>query len=163
MLILKSSKENIIKGGIIFASGDVIASLIIDEFSVLRCIGMLLTGAFIYAFEIPNYFSWIELKTNSFNKLKGYLLKVLLAVAYFNPIWIFRHMIIIKIISGFRINEIGFNLFLIALKSFAYNLPFALVVNFIIQNKINLKYRFIASAIFSALMAIYYALSLRWL
>jgi hypothetical protein len=34
-----------------------------------------------------------------------------------------------------------------------------LVANYVIQNKISLQWRFLASAIFSGLMAVYYALS----
>ncbi len=54
---------------------------------------------------------------------------------------------------------INLGLFIIVLKSFTVNIPVAFAANYIIQNKIQLKYRFLSSAIFSSLMAIYYALS----
>jgi len=49
---------------------------------------MVLIGATLYTFEIPNYFNWVVRKTN---KLYG-LTKITLAIAYFNPLWIARHL-----------------------------------------------------------------------
>ena len=77
---------------------------------------------------------------------------------YFNPIWIWRHLLFIKIFSG-NLAQINMNLFFIACFSFLVNIPISLIANYTIQNKIKLGWRFLASAIFSALMAIYYALS----
>ena len=77
---------------------------------------------------------------------------------YFNPLWIFRHLVIIKIFS--LQSEFSFkNLLIISSFSFLVNIPISFFGNFIIQNKIKLNHRFLASAIFSALMAVYYALS----
>lgn len=119
---------------------------------------MMLIGATIYAFEIPNYFAWIDKKTTQFSGIKKTLTKTGLAVAYFNPLWIFRHLAFIKLFSG-NFSGINFNLLEIALLSFLVNIPISFIVNYIIQNKIKLDWRFLASAIFSAIMAIYYALS----
>ena len=119
---------------------------------------MMLIGATIYAFEIPNYFIWIDKKTASFTGIKKTVAKTGLAIAYFNPIWVFRHLAFIKLLTG-NYDQINTDLLTIALLSFAVNIPISFTVNFIIQNKIHLNWRFIASAIFSALMAIYYALS----
>jgi hypothetical protein len=119
---------------------------------------MILIGATIYAYEIPNYFAWIDTKTKKIIGLKKPLTKTLLAIAYFNPIWIWRHLLFIKLFSG-NLNQINLNLLQIALLSFVVNIPISFIANFIIQNKIKLSWRFLASAIFSALMAIYYALS----
>ncbi|WP_218771110.1 MULTISPECIES: hypothetical protein [unclassified Tenacibaculum] len=119
---------------------------------------MMLIGATIYAFEIPNYFIWIDKKTAAFTGIKKTVAKTGLAIAYFNPIWVFRHLAFIKLFSG-NYDEINKDLLMIALLSFTVNIPISFTVNFIIQNKIHLNWRFIASAIFSALMAIYYALS----
>ncbi len=119
---------------------------------------MILVGATIYAFEIPNYFSWIDQKTKKLVGLKSTLTKTVLAIAYFNPLWIFRHLAFIKIFSG-NFTEINLGLLKIAFLSFLVNIPISFLANFIIQNKFKLKWRFIASAIFSAVMAIYYALS----
>lgn len=119
---------------------------------------MMLIGATVYAFEVPNYFAWIDERTASLNGIKKTLAKTGLAIAYFNPLWIFRHLAFIKLFSG-NYAQINSHLLTIALWSFLANIPISFIANFIIQNKIRLDWRFVASAIFSALMAIYYALS----
>ncbi|PKV51736.1 hypothetical protein ATE84_3834 [Aquimarina sp. MAR_2010_214] len=119
---------------------------------------MILVGATIYAFEIPNYFSWIDRKAANLNGVKKTLAKTGLAIAYFNPLWIFRHLAFIKFFSG-NYEQINNNVLLIAFWSFLANILISFVANYLIQNKIRLDWRFMASAIFSALMAIYYALS----
>ncbi|WP_221267549.1 hypothetical protein [Lacinutrix iliipiscaria] len=129
-----------------------------DEFSWYRLLGMILVGASFYAFEIPNYFDWIDKKTQISKGIKATLSKTLLAILYFNPLWIARHLLFIKLFSG-QFESIGFNLLEIAFWSFLVNIPISFIANYIIQNKFKLKWRFMASAIFSALMAIYYALS----
>ncbi len=123
-----------------------------------RLLGMVLIGATIYAFEIPNYFAWIDKKTGSYTGIKKTLAKTGLAIAYFNPLWIFRHLAFIKLFSG-NYEQINSNLMIIALWSFLANIPISFVANYLIQNKVRLDWRFMASAIFSAIMAIYYALS----
>ncbi len=128
------------------------------EFSIYRLLGMVLIGATIYSFEIPNYFSWIDKKTISYNGIKKTLAKTGLAIAYFNPLWIFRHLAVIKLFSG-NYQQINSSLLLIAFWSFLANIPISFIANYMIQNKVRLDWRFMASAIFSALMAIYYALS----
>jgi len=152
-------RKNIIKGAIIYSAGDTIASLILNEFNIVRLLGMILIGATIYAFEIPNYFAWIDKKTSSYKNAKRWLGKTIWAIIYFNPLWIARHLLFIKLFSG-NLDQISLDLLRIALLSFITNIPISFVANFIIQNKVHLKWRFFASAIFSALMAIYYALCL---
>lgn len=119
---------------------------------------MMFVGATFYAFEIPNYFDWIVKKTKNSSGIKQTLAKTGLAIAYFNPLWIFRHLAFIKLFSG-NYELINMDLFSIALLSFTVNIPISFVANYLIQNKIKLNWRFMASAIFSALMAIYYAMS----
>jgi len=119
---------------------------------------MILIGATFYAFEIPNYFDWIVKKTQHLKGLKATLAKTVLAVLYFNPLWIARHLLFIKLFSG-QFEGIGFNLMQTALWSFLVNIPISFIANYVIQNRIKLKWRFLGSATFSALMAIYYALS----
>ncbi|WP_204336750.1 hypothetical protein [Cryomorpha ignava] len=120
--------------------------------------GIMLVGATLYAFEIPNYFAWIEKRTLSLSGIKKTLAKTGLAIAYFNPIWIFRHLAFIKLFSG-NYAQINGNLLRIAFWSFLLNIPISFLANYLIQNKVKLDWRFIASAIFSAIMAVYYALS----
>ncbi|MFK5889250.1 MAG: hypothetical protein QM486_00800 [Flavobacteriaceae bacterium] len=152
------SKNNILKGALIYATGDTIAAVILGEFNMMRLLGMMLIGATFYAFEIPNYFKWIETKTQNLKGLTYLLSKTGLAIAYFNPLWIARHLFFIKLFSG-QFDALNWGLLSIALISFAVNIPISFIANFLIQTKTPLKWRFLASAIFSALMAIYYALS----
>ncbi len=152
------SKNNILKGALIYATGDTIAAVILGEFNMMRLLGMMLIGATFYAFEIPNYFKWIETKTQNLKGLTYLLSKTGLAIAYFNPLWIARHLFFIKLFSG-QFDALNWSLLSIALISFAVNIPISFIANFLIQTKTPRKWRFLASAIFSALMAIYYALS----
>lgn len=155
---MKYTRQNILKGAAIYSIGDTVAAMLLDEFSVGRLLGMMLIGALVYSFEIPNYFAWIDKKTNAFRGIKKTLVRTGLAIAYFNPLWIFRHLAFIKLFSG-NYTQINTSLFVVAFWSFLVNIPISLVANFLIQNKIKLDWRFVASAIFSGLMAIYYALS----
>ena len=157
-MILKFSKLNIVRGAIIYSIGDTIAAIVLDEFLWTRFFGMALIGATLYALEIPNYFSWIDRKTKQLKGSRLTLAKTGLAILYFNPLWIARHLLFIKLFSG-QINDVGMQLLEIAFWSFLVNIPISFVANYIIQNKIHLNWRFLASAIFSAIMAIYYALS----
>lgn len=124
----------------------------------MRLLGIAFIGATVYAFEIPNYFNWIDKKTIHQNGIKKTLTKTLLAILYFNPLWIARHLLFIKLFSGL-FNEISSTLLTISFWSFVINIPISFIANYLIQNKIKLKWRFLASAVFSGLMAIYYALS----
>ena len=60
---LQYTKANILRGALIYSAGDMVASILLDEFTLYRLIGMMLLGATVYAFEIPNYFQWIVKKT----------------------------------------------------------------------------------------------------
>ena len=119
---------------------------------------MILVGATFYAFEIPNYFDWIVKKTEHQKGIKATLTKTGLAILYFNPLWIARHLLFIKLFSG-QFELVGWNLLEIAFWSFLANILISFMANYVIQNQFMLKWRFLASAIFSAFMAIYYALS----
>lgn len=152
------TKANILRGAIIYSTGDLIAALLLSEFSITRLLGMILIGATLYAFEIPNYFAWIERKTSLLIGFKKTLVKTGLAILYFNPLWIARHLLFIKLFSG-NFDQIDMNLLKVASLSFIVNIPISFVANYLIQNKVHLDWRFLASAIFSALMAIYYAMS----
>lgn len=155
---LQYLRTDVVKGAIIYGLGDLIATLILDEFSVYRLLGMVFIGATLYAFEIPNVFQWIERKTMHLLGTKRTLTKTALAMGYFNPIWIARHLLFIKIFS-LHFDQIGWDLMKVAWWSFLFNIPISILANYLIQNKIYLSWRFMASAVFSALMAIYYALS----
>lgn len=157
-------KKDIIKGAIVYPIGDTIATLILGEFNWIRFFGILVVGATLYAFEVPNYFRWIEMKTKQLVGTKKTMAKTLLAIAFFNPLWIFRHLFFIKLFTGKLaiVNDTGISLnslWHIALQSFLAGAVISFIANYIIQNKIKLEGRFLASAIFSGLMAIFYAFS----
>jgi hypothetical protein len=152
------SKANVVRGLLIYASGDSIAALIQGDFTLHRFFGMMIIGATIYALEIPNYFKWIDTRVPDHHGIKNTLKRTTLAMAYFNPLWITRHLLFIKIIS-LEWNTISWHLLVLGLWSFILNIPISLLANYLIQNKIHLSWRFFASAVFSALMAIYYALA----
>ena len=153
--------EDVLRGSMIYAAGDTAAALLAGEFSVLRLLGILLIGGTVYAFEIPNYFNWIDRRVQASGGFQSALQRALLAMAYFNPLWIARHILFIKLFQG-EWAQIGWGLLATGLASFLVNIPISLLANLIIQNKIPLRWRFVASAVFSALMAVYYALSAIW-
>ncbi|MCK5401892.1 MAG: hypothetical protein KAJ28_09695, partial [Flavobacteriaceae bacterium] len=97
-------------------------------------------------------------KTKKSVGIKQTLSKTILAITYFNPLWIARHLFFIKLFS-MNFENIQLDIFTIALWSFIINIPISFIANYIIQNKIKLNWRFLASAVFSAIMAIYYAMS----
>lgn len=155
---LHYKKANALKGALIYSAGDSIAALLMDEFSIYRLLGMVFIGATLYAFEIPNYFDWIVRKTESLRGIKATLSKTGLAILYFNPLWIARHLLFINLFSG-EFEDINLNLLRIAFLSFLANILISFIANYLIQNRFKMKWRFMASALFSAVMAIYYALS----
>tara|TARA_R110002073_G_scaffold40547_1_gene114878 strand:+ start:84481 stop:84972 length:492 start_codon:yes stop_codon:yes gene_type:complete len=157
-LKLTYNQRDIITAILVYSIGDSIATLILGEFLLTRLLGIAFIGATFYAFEIPNYFKWIESKTIHKTGIKKSLQKTLLALLYFNPLWVFRHLVFIKLFS-YQFDFSFKNMLLISIYSFLVNIPISIFGNFIIQNKIKLNNRFLASAIFSALMAIYYAFS----
>ncbi len=148
------TKNNILRGILIYSAGDTIATLIRGELLPLRILGMMLLGGTVYAFEVPNYFIWIDQKVKHLKHKKT--IKTVLALCYFNPIWIARHIFFIQLFSH---EKIGWFILNIGFKSFIGALPISIFGNFIIQNLIPIKFRFLASAVFSGLLAIYYALS----
>nr|VFK64467.1 MAG: hypothetical protein BECKTUN1418D_GA0071000_12653 [Candidatus Kentron sp. TUN] len=151
--------SNIKKGAIIYPVGDTIAALILGEFSIYRMLGIMFVGSTFYAVEIPNYFLWInrkvpEVVSNFANSIK----RTILAILYFNPIWITRHLFFINIFSG-NWDQINYSLFSTSVWSFLIAMPVVLPANYIIQNKLSYRWRFIGSSVFSGLMVIYFALS----
>ncbi len=150
-------------GGIVFMIGDTIAALLDNNFTVVRALCVFIIGAFLYAIEIQLFFKWIDqfIKRYKKQKTKKKILKAAIVLLYFNPLWIARHLCLLLIFSG-NFRQINCNILKISLFSFLINIPISILVNYYIQNKILLKDRFIASAIFSGLMAIYYSMSNQW-
>ena len=161
MMKLEFKRSNIIRGGLIYTIGDTTAAFIADDFSWYRLLGILLIGCTVYAFEIPNYFKWIDAKIGKASGFIPSMKRTGLAILYFNPLWIARHLFFIKLFSS-QMDTVNWSLLEISLKSFIINIPVSIIANYLIQNKVRLDWRFMASAIFSAIMAVYYAMSAIW-
>lgn len=155
------TRSNAFRGALIYAAGDTVAAFILGQFSIWRLLGMMLVGGTLYALEIPNYFRWIDKQISPAAGVKSSLQKAGLAMLYFNPLWIARHLLFIKVFSGEWLT-ISWSLLATATWSFVLNIPLSLLANYLIQNRVPLKWRFTGSAVFSGLMAIYYALSAVW-
>lgn len=151
--------KSILTGLLIYGIGDGIAALLVGEFSFQRIIGMALIGAFLYGLEIPHYFQWVESKTQSIEGWSLIAAKTTLAMLYFNPLWVARHLAFIMLLNGYPVSG---DIIMVALHSFLTALPITILANVIIQNVIHLKHRFMASAMFSCSMAIIYPLIAYW-
>jgi hypothetical protein len=154
------TRQNILRGLVIYSAGDSVAALILGELSLYRMLGIMFVGSAVYALEIPHYFGWIDRRFAQSQNLRTSIARAGLAILYFNPLWIARHLFFIKLFSGLW-QEIGWNLLALGLWSFLANIPISGIANYLIQNQLPLKWRFFGSATFSAMMAIYYALSER--
>jgi len=93
------TKRNCIQGAIIFTLGDSCAALLTGEFQVSRLIGMMLLGGTLYAVEIPWYFAWIERRFER-QGIVNWLKRAVIAQAFFNPLWIARHLAFIHCFTG---------------------------------------------------------------
>jgi hypothetical protein len=149
--------ENAFYGGLIYAGGDSIATLINHSFQWQRLIGMFMLGATLYAIEIPAYFAWLD-KRYAQPSWGNALKRMLLALGFFNPLWIARHLAFIEFFAG-RWHNIDWHLVTMATTSFLYCVPVSLLMNYLIQNVLSLRWRYVASSVYSAVLAIYYALT----
>jgi len=149
--------KNAWMGGAIYAAGDTFATLLMGEFLYLRLLGMLLLGGTLYAWEIPTYFHFLDRRIQGVGIVSS-LKRMLCSTLFFNPLWIARHLIFIEFFTG-KWQAIDIDILFIAAHSFIYVLPVALLVNYMIQNKTPLDWRYVASSVFSAFMAVYFALS----
>lgn len=163
MIFTKKKYFTNIFGGIIFMIGDSIAAFLSNDFSIIRALLVFIIGASLYAFEIQLFFKWVDKFIKRFKKKKKQkkIVKSVIVLLFFNPLWISRHLCFLYIFSG-KFSEINVNILKIGLISFLVNIPISIIANYYIQNKIVLKNRFIVSAIFSGLMAIYYSMSSQW-
>jgi hypothetical protein len=155
---LRYTWKNAIRGLLIYTTGDTAAALISDELSLTRAVGIAAVGGTLYALEIPSYFAWIDRRVPEGGGLRSKLARTGLALLYFNPLWIARHLLLLKLFA-FEWQAIEPGLLAIGAWSFLINAPFAALANYLIQNKASYEYRFFWSAVFSAVVACYYALS----
>lgn len=155
--------RNHLRGFLIYAAGDSTAALLLHQFSWTRLLGMALVGGILYSWEVPAFFRWIDRQVPE--RPNGGLgrrwLRAAMSQLYFNPLWIARHYVFLRLFSG-QFNDISLALLPLAGRSFLLNVPLALVVNYFIQNKVSADLRFVASALFSGFMAVYYAVSATW-
>jgi hypothetical protein len=148
-------------GGIIYATGDSIAAWITGTFDIVRTLGIFAIGASLYAFEIQRYFRWIEKSLAQVEGNRKVVLKTFMALIYFNPLWIARHLFLVMVVSG-EMEKISTAVLMTGLTAFVINIPVSIAANYLIQNRIPLRFRFFSSAVFSGLMAIYYSMSATW-
>ncbi len=144
------SRADILRGMLIYPAGDTAAALLTTGFSLPRLLGIMVVGALLYAWEIPAWFNCIGRRYTG-------IARTSMAVIFFNPLWIARHLAFISLFSG-ETADINSELLMVALKGFALNLPVSFAGNYLIQNRISLRWRFFSSAVFSSLLAVYYPL-----
>jgi hypothetical protein len=159
---IRYQKRDVLCGLVIYAAGDTVATLILGVFDPVRMVGMMLVGATVYGYEIPNYCERIEICANEVSgPVRSALTKTGLALLYFNPLWIARHLLFIAIFSG-GWSTVDVSILATALVSWLVNVPISITGNAVIQLGIPLRWRFVGSAVFSGLLAVYYALSGVW-
>jgi hypothetical protein len=158
---LRFDYRNHVRGSLIYAAGDTAAALLQHIFSWSRLLGIALVAGTIYSWEVPAYFRWIDRRVPHRPGWTAKLRRASLALAYFNPLWIARHFVFIRLCSG-QFDQITWDLLPMAARSFLFNAPVSLLVNYYIQNKLPAERRFLGSALFSGVMAVYYALSANW-
>lgn len=170
---------------VLYPAGDLIAQLILGEVNWARLLALSATGGILYQFEVPRWFRWLDQRTVSQTQLQRlpaltflvrrtdddrYVLnwrgRTLGAMSYFSPLWITRHMLVLKLATT-PWSEIVFwptlgVLGIAACKSFLINLPFSLLGNYIIQVRLPLQYRFLGSIIMTGLFSIAFALAFRF-
>lgn len=154
-------RHDMLRAGLVYGGGDAVAMLVSGAFLWQRLLLMTLVGALLYAPEIRAWFGWLARRFPAAGTASGRWSRALLAWLWFNPLWIARHALFIRVAEG-RWQEIGINLLAIGATAFLVNLPLALGANYLIQNRVPLRWRLTASASFSALMAVYYAMSEVW-
>lgn len=152
------NRRDVWTGLLVYAAGDSVAALASGQFQWSRLAGMMALGATLYAWEVPACFRWIDRRVPAgLAPVPRALGRTALAVLYFNPLWISRHLLFILLFSG-RLEEVGWSLLRTGAFSWLANIPLSVIGNYVIQVRLPLRWRFFGSAIFSALMAIYYAL-----
>lgn len=152
---------DVVSGMVIYTTGDTFASLLLGQASLTRVLTLMAVGGLVYSVEVPSYFRFIDRRAKKDGTRRTAVVRALLALLYFNPLWIGRHIFFLKLGQP-AWDEIDQHLVQVALLSFAGNIPISFVGNLTIQNAVPLRLRFIASALFSAAMAVYYAVSSVW-
>ncbi len=159
---LRLERKDVVTGALAYGLGDTVAALVTGDASWLRCVVLASVGATLYAVEIPWFFRWIVGRTkNTQPPVWRATARTLLALMFFNPLWVARHLALIALAQG-TWSSLSWDIFRVSSLSFLVNIPISLVGNYIIQVRIPLRGRFLGSAVFSGLLAVYYALSGVW-
>jgi hypothetical protein len=170
-----------IVGWTIYPAGDLLAQLITGHVQWSRVLVMAVVGGIVYRFEVPRWFRMLDryefasadtpfkralVRDPERDRHLNWLGRTLGAILYFNPLWIIRHMLFIRLgsdpaslltLHGWSESAI------VGAKSFLLNLPLSFGGNYVIQMKMPLRWRFLASSIMSAILACGYALMYRYL
>jgi hypothetical protein len=175
--------RNILEGFLVYGLGDLVAQIILGRPSIIRTLGVGFIGGSVYALEVPLWFRLIEgTFCHASDKIRAcqmftepnnenicyldYKGRTLMAMSYFNPIWITRHMFFLSLLNAISFGTLfssPFRVFLhlipVASKSFLISIPITVIGNYIVQNRISMRFRLIASAILSAICVFWFALS----
>lgn len=168
--------SDVLVGWTVYPAGDLIAQLITGQFQPVRVLVIALAGGLLYRYEVPWWFAKLDRQRfesrgflRFFLRADGHLNwlgRTVGAILYFNPLWIARHMLLIRLGSDpaslQNFGPVLANTLVVATKSFFVNLPISFIGNYVIQMKIPLKWRFLASSIFSGILAAAYALAYRY-
>ncbi|MEB3286248.1 MAG: hypothetical protein VKJ04_01970 [Vampirovibrionales bacterium] len=95
------------------------------------------------------------------------IFKGICSTLYFNPLWIARHMLVLELATHPAKIKLGLAALmayclLLGAKAFVINAPLSVCLNYILQNKIALRYRFIGSVFVSGFFGILYSLMHRY-
>lgn len=173
---------DIFVGLMMYPMGDLIGQVITGDISLWRTIAVALIGAFLYRLEIPRWFAYLDhLRWNNRGsspltmitrldqdgtRRLNWLGKTGGAMLYFNPLWIARHVFIITLATTawaeLTLTVALWQALSVGLKSFITNLPFSIAGNFIVQQCLPLRFRFMGSATLTMLFTIKYAVELRF-
>jgi hypothetical protein len=169
--------SDILVGWTVYPAGDLLAQLLSGgSIEPMRIVVMALAGGLLYRYEVPWWFRKLDEWTIPEGSALGmfarddrhlnWLGRTVGAILYFNPMWVARHMLLIRLGSDpaslLPILPALRDALVVGAKSFLVNLPISFIGNYIIQMKIPLKWRFLASSIFSGILAAAYALAYRY-
>lgn len=147
---------NFISSWTLYPLADLFVQLIMHEFNILRLLTVALAGGLVYRREIPTWFLQLDLA-----RLSG-VGRTIGSLIYFNPLWIARHILFLKIATS-SWTEIASGALVLAavllgVKSFLLNLPITFLGNYIIQTKLPADVRYLGSIVLSGLLAVIYAM-----
>ncbi len=175
--------RNIVEGFLVYGLGDLVAQIFLGTPSLIRTLGIGFIGGTVYALEVPLWFRLIEgTCCQASDKIRAckmfkepnqdnvcyldYKGRTLMAMSYFNPLWIARHMFFLSLLNAISAGlvfaspfRVFWYLIPVAAKSFLFCIPVTVIGNYIVQNRISMRFRLIASAILSAICVFWYALS----